>query len=57
MTSKSVFQNTFTLRKSRVANYVDVINIAITLVETTFKDIIKVKRIKMYYPATFISIS
>ena len=57
MTSKSVFRNAFTLRKSRVANYVDVIKIAITLVETTFKDIIKVKRIKMYYPAAFISVS
>ena len=42
MTPYSLFQNTFILRRPRVANFVDYIEIAIMFVKRTFKDSKKV---------------
>ena len=36
--SSTLFQNTFILRKARVANFSDIINIATMFIKTTFKD-------------------
>ena len=47
MTSIS-FQNIFILRMARVANFADIIKIAIIFIKRTFKDSKKVKRIRNY---------
>ena len=44
MTSKLLFQVTFILRRPRVANFADIIKIAIIFNRKTFKDENKVKR-------------
>ena len=41
-----MFQVTFILRRSRVANFADIINISTIFIETTFKNSSKVKRIR-----------
>ena len=46
MTSQSLFQNAFILRKAGVTNFNDIIKIAIMLIKTTFKGSIKHKRIR-----------
>ena len=42
MTSKYFFQNTFILRRPKVANFADIIKIATTLIKATLKDSNKV---------------
>ena len=46
MTSKPLFQNTFILRRSRVANFADMIKIASMFIKTTFKDFKKIKELE-----------
>ena len=41
-------QNTFILRRPRVASYTDIINIAIIFVKKIFKDSKKVERMRNY---------
>ena len=48
MTSKSLFQNTFNIRKAAVANLAEIIKIATIFIKTNFKDSEKVKRIRNY---------
>ena len=48
MTSQSLSQNTFILRRPRVANFADIIKITIILIKTTFKDSKKVKKFRNY---------
>ena len=48
MTSSTLFQNTSILRRSRVANFVDVIKILIIFIKTTFKGSNTVKTIRNY---------
>ena len=44
--SRPLFQNTFTLRKPRVADIVGIIKVATMFIKTTFKDPKKVKKIR-----------
>ena len=46
MMSRPLFQNTFTLRKPRVADIVGIIKVATMFIKTTFKDPQKVKKIR-----------
>ena len=46
MTSKPLFRNTFILRRSRVANFADMIKIASMFIKTTFKDLKKIKELE-----------
>ena len=48
MTSGPLFKNTFILRRPRVVNFVDMIEIATMFNKTTFKDSQKAKRIRNY---------
>ena len=48
MMSWSLFQNTFILRRPRVANFAD-IEIATMFIETTFKDSKKLKDLEIMY--------
>ena len=48
MTSKPLFQNTFTLRRSGVAIFVGIIKIVTMFINKIFKDSIKVKRSRNY---------
>ena len=48
MTSKLFFQNTYFLRRTRVANFADIIKIATKLIKTTFESSKKVSRIRNY---------
>ena len=48
MTSKSLFQNTFNIRKAALANLAEIIKIATIFIKTNFKDSEKVKRIRNY---------
>ena len=46
MTSKPLFRNTVILRRSRVANFADMIKIASMFIKTTFKDLKKIKELE-----------
>ena len=46
MTSKPLFRNNFILRRSRVANFADMIKIASMFIKTTFKDLKKIKELE-----------
>ena len=48
VTSGPLFKNTFILRRPRVVNFVDMIEIATMFNKTTFKDSQKAKRIRNY---------
>ena len=48
MTSKLSFKKTFHLRRSRVANFFDIIEIATMFIKKTFKESNKFKRIINY---------
>ena len=48
MTSKRLFKKTFHLRRSRVANFFDIIEIATIFIKKTFKESNKFKRIINY---------
>ena len=48
ITSKSLFQNTFNIRKAAVANLAEIIKILTIFIKTNFKDSEKVKRIRNY---------
>ena len=48
MTSKLLFKKTFHLRRSRVDNFFDIIEIAIMFIKKTFKESNKFKRIINY---------
>ena len=48
MTSQNLFQNTFILRKPRVAIFVDIIKIVTTFIKKIFKDSENAKRIRNY---------
>ena len=48
MASQPLCQNTFVLRRPRVASYTDIINIAIIFVKKIFKDSKKVERMRNY---------
>ena len=48
MTSELLFQNTFILRRPRVANFDDIIKIGTMFIKTTFEDSNKVKKIRNY---------
>ena len=45
MTSQPLFQNTYILRRPRVANFADNIKVTTMFMKTTFKDSKKIKRI------------
>ena len=45
MASKPLFQNTFILRRSRVAIFADIIKIVIMFIKTVFKDSKKLKEL------------
>ena len=62
MTSKALFQNTFTLRRSRMISFVDIINITSVFIKATLKDSKKVKKneklfIKMQSISIFLDIT
>ena len=46
--SQALFQNTFILRRLRGTNFADIIKIETMFIKTTFKESIKVKRIRNY---------
>ena len=48
MMSYPLFQNTFILRRLRVANFPDIIKISTMFIKKTFKDSNKVKRIRNF---------
>ena len=48
MASETLFQNTFTLRRSWVAIFADIIKIVTMFIKKIFKDSRKVKRIRNY---------
>ena len=48
MTSETLFQESFILRRPKVANFDEIIKIATILIKTIFKDLIKVKKIRNY---------
>ena len=48
MASQPLCQNTFILRRPRVASYADIINIATIFTEPIFKNSKKVERMKNY---------
>ena len=48
MTLQPLPQNTFILRRPRVDNFTGIIKIATMLIETTFSDSNKIKRIRNY---------
>ena len=48
MTSLTLFQKTFIFRRPSLANFADIIKIAIMFIKTTFKDSKKGKRIRNY---------
>ena len=48
MASQPLCQNTFILRRPRVASYTDIINIATIFVKKIFKDSKKVERMRNY---------
>ena len=48
MTSETLFQESFILRRPKVANFAEIIKIATILIKTIFKDLIKVKKIRNY---------
>ena len=50
MTSKTLFQNTFILRRPRVTTSADIIKIVTVFMKTIFKNSEKVKRIGNYAP-------
>ena len=50
MTSNSIFQNTFILRRPKVANFAGIIKIVTMIVKTIFEDSKKVKKIRIYVP-------
>ena len=49
MTSQSLFQNTFILRRSRIVNFADIIKISTIFIKTTFKDSKKLKELEVMY--------
>ena len=49
-------QNTFILRRPRVANFAEVIKIVTMSIKTIFKDLKKVRRIRNYEPKYNISV-
>ena len=55
MTSSPLYQNTFMLRKPRVAIFVDIIKIVATFIKTIFKDSKKLKVFEVMYQKQFIS--
>ena len=58
MTSSSLFQNTFNLRRPRVANFTDIIKMITIFIKTVFKDSKKLKELEiMYQNAIYICIS
>ena len=56
MTLQPLFQNNFILRKPRVANFADIIKIAIMFTKKAFKDSKKVKKLKLCVKMQCISI-
>ena len=48
MVSQLLFQNTFILRRPRVANFADIIKIANTFIKTTLNDSEKFLKIRNY---------
>ena len=48
MTSETLFQESFILRRPKVVNFAEIIKIATILIKTIFKDLIKVKKIRNY---------
>ena len=48
MTSQPLFQNTFILRRPRVANFADINKTGTMFIKRTFKNSKKVKRIRNY---------
>ena len=50
MTSQPLLQNTFILRRPRVAIFADIIKIVTMLIKKVFKNPKKVKRIRNYVP-------
>ena len=48
MTSETLFQESFILRRPKVANFAEIIKIATILIKTIFKDLIKIKKIRNY---------
>ena len=48
MTSETLSRNTFILRRPRLANFADIINIATKFIKTSFKDSKKVKKVIKY---------
>ena len=45
MTSQPFFQNTYILKRPRIANFADNIKVSTMFMKTTFKDSKKIKRI------------
>ena len=46
MTTQPFFHNTFILRRSRVANFVDIIKIVTMFIKATFKDLKKLEELE-----------
>ena len=58
MTSQASFQNTFILRRSRVAIFADIIKIVTMFIKTIFEDLKEVKELEvMYQNSIYICIS
>ena len=55
MTSQPLYQNTFMLRKPRVAIFADIIKIVAMFIKTMFKDSKKLKELEVMYQMQFIS--
>ena len=49
MTSQPLFQNTFILRRPRVANFAYIIKIATMFIKTTFKDSKKLNELEIIH--------
>ena len=56
MVSQLLFQNTFILRRPRVANFADIIKMTTMFIETTFKDSKKLKALKIIIKIQAISV-
>ena len=50
MTSETLFQNNFILRKPRIAIFADIVKIVIIFIKTILRDSENVKRNKNYIP-------
>ena len=55
MTSQPLYQNTFMLRKPRVAIFADIIKIVAMFIKTIFKDSKKLKELEVMCQMLFIS--